>query len=155
MPNHKEHQDTSGACAGLAAGISAFAAGGRAFQIVCETAGGYMAGRLTGTLPDVFEPANCWNHRGVCHAIIPVGSSLTWYSGYVPTLQQFCREQAKTAELNMASAATTLEAIGQFCTAVLWYMAAGTVIGAPVGYGVHLLQDAGTPQGPRLLTRGF
>ena len=59
------------------------------------------------------------------------------------------------AEEAMGVAATPLEAFGHFWTAALWYMAAGAIIGAPVGYAVHIIQNSQTPQSLPLLMRGL
>lgn len=156
MPNYQEHLDTSGLVGGMLAGAMAWTSPGAGlFQVTCEAIGGRSAARLSGILPDVFEPAYCPNHRNVCHAVFPVGAALVCYSGYIPQLQDACRQQARLAEASFAVAATPLEAFGQLCTACLWYMAAGAVVGAPVGYAVHVLQDGATPMGVKLIGWGI
>ena len=149
-----EHQAVAGPVGGIAAGIAACTCPGVSpLQIICESAGGYAAARFTGTLPDVIDPANRWFHRDVGHAILPVSTALAGYASRALAVQQWCREQARAAEISLAATSTPLEACGQVFWAVFWYMAAGTVIGAPVGYAVHVLQDAGTPQSVPLLMR--
>jgi hypothetical protein len=154
MSNFREHQNIAGPFGGMAAGIAAcFYPGASPLQIICESAGGYAAARFTGTLPDVIDPANCWFHRDTGHAVLPVSTVLTGYASCIQPIQQWCRERARAAEVALAAASTLLEACGQLCSAVLWYTAAGTVIGAPVGYAVHIIQDGFTPQGVPLLVR--
>ena len=86
--------------------------------------------------------------------MVPVGAGLTWYAGQVSDWQQFCREQGRLAEVAMATAGAPLEAFVYLCRAISWYMAAGAVVGAPVGYAVHVIQDSLTFQGVPVLLRG-
>lgn len=58
------------------------------------------------------------------------------------------------AEVSMNTAGAPLAAFGYLCRAISWYMAAGGIVGAPVGYGVHIIQDSLTLQGVPLLLRG-
>lgn len=154
MPNGSEHRRTSGLVGGVFAGSAALAAGAQPLQLVCESAGGYFAGRLTGSLPDVIDPATCWYHRDIGHAMVPVGAGLTWYAGQANDWQHFCREQGRLAEVASALAESPLEAFGYLCRAIRWYLAAGAIVGAPVGYAVHVLQDSFTLQGVPMLLRG-
>jgi hypothetical protein len=85
--------------------------------------------------------------------MVPVGAGLTWYAGQVNDWQHFCREQGRLAEVAMNTAGA-LAAFGYLCRAISWYMAAGAIVGAPVGYGVHIIQDSLTLQGVPLLLRG-
>ena len=154
MSNSSEHQALAGPVGGMAAGVAACTCPGASpLQIICESAGGYAAARFTGTLPDVVDPANRWLHRDVGHAILPVSTALVGYASRFLPVQQWCREQARAAEVALTATSAPLDACGQLLLAVFWYIAAGTVIGAPVGYAVHILQDAGTPQSVPLLMR--
>ena len=154
MPNGCEHRRISGLAGGIFAGSTALAAGAQPLQLACESAGGYLAGRVTGILPDIIDPATCWYHRDIGHAIVPVGAGLAWYAGQVTNWQHFCREQGRLAELAMTTAGAPLEAFGNLCCAISWYMAAGAIVGAPVGYTVHVIQDSLTFQGVPVLLRG-
>ena len=76
------------------------------------------------------------------------------YAGQVSDWQHYCREQGRLAELAMATAGAPLEALGNLCCAISWYMAVGAIVGAPVGYAVHVIQDSLTFQGiPVFLNR--
>ena len=156
MPGIEEHKRLCGLVSGLTAGgLACLDPGASFFQVAFETTGGVVAGRSAAALPDIVDPANCWAHRGIGHAILPAGAALTYVAESIPAWQKACREQARLAEAALAVATTPMERAWQFCLAALWYMAAGAFVGAPMGYVVHLLQDGQTPQGLPLLMRGF
>lgn len=156
VPNRPEHLTIGGRAGAVAATVVALSIpNANPFQVLSEGLGGYFGGRVGGTLADLGDPPICGDHRGICHAVVPNAYLLKSVSPNLFQMQNWLREQAVAAELQMLEASTPLQALSCCLQSALWYIAAGAVVGVPVGHITHLLCDAGTARGLPLVVRRF
>lgn len=148
MPGRTTHAQ-AGAIAGaaVAAYRSRHATGD---QQIAETVGGILGGLLGGMLPDLLEPATTPNHRSVAHSAVAAGT-LTF--ARVAEWQARCRTAAEgAAKRSLLHPIGSPERNSAEWDAMLWRLVAGFLVGLVVGYGSHLLLDAGTPRGLPFVT---
>jgi hypothetical protein len=168
MPDSKTHTYVA-ITAGL--GVTAyFAKEQKGLDFWLQVLGGGLGARLTGNLPDIFEPAISSWHRSTFHSVTAVGAIMSQVRA-ISAVTTFCKEQAARCKENPkrilmipvsegVSIPIELDgAIGDvlsFIERCLWLLLAGLVIGVATGYISHLTLDGLT--GKRslpLVTRGF
>jgi membrane-bound metal-dependent hydrolase YbcI (DUF457 family) len=119
--------------------------------VALEAAGGALFGHLGSMMPDILEPATTPRHRKVCHSYGAVAGAVTFVDELVTAWEKGCRANAATEWQKFRSQGFTLEGLWHLLLMALSHVAAGALSGFVAGYGVHLLQDAGTPRGLPLL----
>ncbi len=48
------------------------------YQVLAETVGGLLGGRLGASAPDIIDPPWCPRHRGIGHGVLTVGAALKY-----------------------------------------------------------------------------
>lgn len=126
-----------------------------AIHQIVEVAAGLFGGYLGGRAPDVIDPANCWNHRGVGHSLFSITIAGTIIYRKLSDWQEWFRDLADKAKLR-ADAATDqlLKAFFAIAEAVLRGIA-GLIAGFIGGYASHLALDFMTPCSLPLFARGI
>jgi hypothetical protein len=168
MPDSKTHKYVA-----ITAGLGAaayIAKEEKGLDFLLQVLGGGLGARLTGNLPDVFEPAISSWHRSTFHSVTAGGTIVSQVSA-IAAFTTFCREQAAKCKENPKrllvipvseglSVPIELDGdIGKTLSLIercLWLLLAGLVIGAATGYISHLTLDGLT--GKRslpLLAKGF
>jgi len=116
-----------------------------------EMLGGALARALTSMLPDVFDPRSHPGHRSAAHALVPAGAATVVVAPRIKSTQQRFREKAEQCRARRAVTTDVLDSFVLWLAEILLRLWAGAVVGLAVGYGSHLLLDAGTPRGLPLI----
>jgi hypothetical protein len=141
-----------GVPAGIAASVFS-ARSGNAGAILLEAVGGGLGGFAGAALPDVLEPPDNPNHRGIAHGIAPIGGLGFVVARDIERVQDFFRTEANQyAALQQTAVSPALCLCFQFLEALM-RMLAGAVAGFVAGYTSHLILDLATPRSLPLIPR--
>lgn len=155
MSNLAEHDEVGTLMGGLVALVLAARASqpGEGLDVLVQTLGGLVGGKLGSRLPDVIEPPTSSWHRSTAHSLAvttAVGTvGVAKCDALAQQLRSAGRDARERAEQSPDSAASyeALRLLNNFL--------AGVVMGAPGGYVSHTLLDASTPRSIPFLTKGF
>lgn len=126
----------------------------RSHQIV-ETVGGTVGGYIGGRLPDLIDPPDCPNHRGIGHSVFSITIAGTIIYKKLADWQEWYRDLADDAKLRADNTTDQLwKAFFLLAEFVLRFIA-GMIAGVIGGYASHLALDFMTPCSLPLLARGL
>lgn len=141
MPNRVVHE-LAGVLAG-AGGAWLSSKGARNADPFLEIVGGAIAGYAGGVVPDVIDPPDSPNHRGIAHGLAAAAlvASVPWNECAQDWRDEAARHRALAADPMLAKERTWHELAAIFCG-----LLAGAHIGLPCAYGSHLALDGVTPR---------
>lgn len=120
-----------------------------------EISAGLLGGYVGGRLPDLVDPPDSPNHRGIGHSIFSITVAGTIIFNKLSDWQEWFRELADKAKLRAeATADQFLRALFLIAEGVLRGIA-GLIAGVIGGYTSHLALDFMTPCSLPLVARGF
>jgi len=141
MPNRGVH----GAAGVLVGGGGAWLSskGAQNADPFLEIVAGAVFGWAGGVLPDVLDPPDSPNHRGVAHGLAAAAllASVPWKECAQHWRDEAARHRALAVDPMLANERTWHELAAIFCSVL-----AGAHIGLPCAYGSHLALDSGTPR---------
>ena len=147
MPNKKQHRQVSSVVGGAAAALYCYSKERQVGHTLIWVLGGYLGGRLVGSLPDFLDRPTSPNHRGLGHAVVPnvILISASW--SRARDLIKYLDEHAERFK-DEDSLKGLLFEFG--C-----YLACGMIVGVFVGHLAHLAADFCTPKGLPLISGKF
>lgn len=153
MPSLDEHKRVGGPVGSMTALCFAWEQPG-ALALV-EALGGWWAGELAASLPDVIEPGTSSHHRGPAHSVTlaTLGGVTAFQS--TRNLQSELRSAGRECFHAVQSSPSGLQRFALGAFGLMFHLAAGAVPAVPAGYLSHVALDAGTPRGVPLFVRGF
>lgn len=126
---------------------------GEGVDVVAQTIGGLVGGKLGSRLPDAIEPPTSSWHRSTAHSLVATTTVATVGIAKSNDLAEQLRAAGRDARTRATQAP---DAAGTYTLLrLLSGFMAGVATGVPGGYVSHTLLDASTPRSIPLLTKGF
>lgn len=124
-------------------------------RLAVETAGGAVGGYIGGRLPDLIDPPDCPNHRGVGHSLLSIAVAGTVVYYKLSDVEEWFRRLADEAKLRADNTTDQILRAFFLATESALRFIVGLIAGVVGGYASHLALDFTTPLGLPLISRSF